>query len=1090
MKYNNKLYKPKNIKHGIKSMKKYRYYDEDKEKEKEKLFLNELEDNYEDEEDIYDMDDDDDFTEDIELEDNDYMEENDDENKLDENYLFDGSLIESNEITYTNSNLEIICKGNINYNMLKKFDLDIKIMNDKFYISKDLKKMNMNDILKPKIAPYFFERKNVTKFKGFVRIEYSLTGSKREFTLPPSIISNGLYCNICKKYGPNAHLYDCSNPTIDNLYITVDGFNKAMVVYEYNNTNVKTIIKNMLIYSEKNKNKRSENDNLYVIKSSYINRNNPLLTTIKYNDLLNKKKHKFFAGSSTLTYIDDNYKVYKCRIWNINDQYVKMTINSNPWSNINFYKLIIEKLNGISDVPIELYLSKISTLNVIFNYKEHHKFVSINKLLKGLLNLKVNTYKFNNDIYGLLHYNFYIKKSINNSILLYIYNVNKNNSVGPFKATIQLYQSRCQITFSLAGKKDKIYATLFKDYFYKKYNYINYIDDYKSLITNEINKIYYFLIDLLNVIIKNDDKIFGLIKHENEQDLYGLITINGKIPYKKKNIFDKFGILRNKAKSSKYQIFDLNVNDWVPKICYIKNQDVNNPNNVIVEIINTKEIISINPSLLRNYEEAIYNGLSVCRNILSDNHNIRYRPEPYSFLGKCPDGALSYINQNGCQSKVDNRFYPCCTNNLSEKKLNQYISNYILYGNNSNDSNLMPKSQYDYDQFVGTFLPNTIYKNAIVDVLKNGVYIPVKIISRKKSRKSTGTKEYIFQVQDIKTYEYFYIYPSDFHPKYRDNRKFDGLLKIFNNNSYYVTLYLIKLCIDFNILYHNNIGPYSPINLNNIPKEYTNLIKQYKPFNIYYLCYKNIILLSHVKYIGFYIPKYSIESILFINKNTSYIINKFKQSYSININIKPFVNDSLIIIKGFLFNNHFYIVKFINTANNILTKINNLSNIKLIYNPIHQLISLFNEHNIKEHNIYLSSTSNLPKYKDISYFQNHNNITLPIKHINSNYYYIDIKYYSHIKYNNSTHFKSNFINCYIDIFGIVPQHKFIYITESDNKYYLGQFKTLQLLDCIFHKIDQHTLKNNPIIYSYKNSEIMLYQEDINKPLSKNIKYII
>lgn len=753
---------------------------------------------------------------------------------------------------------------------------------------------------------YFCDRSeynNRKSINGFKKIQYN---SKNKFYIKPMpIISKGLYCSACMEKGPEQHSINCPIPFETSLRYTVDGIEKCNVgnkFYEY--------VESVDEYGR------------YQIKNQYIIHDNDELTNIPYNPKKKNIDNTYLPEVFISEYVKRNKKSI-IKLYIKNDSNIKIIINSNPWNNLGLYSKVINKINKTFE-------------NINSNYRIDQKKVKLRILSTTIsipfstthyLNIKefIEFLRNNNDIYNISYdnrlyeyndtkYEILIESKKNNREILKVQTYNKNNIQNIFKYTIQLFKQSFQITISFASDEIK-----------DEYIYIN-PKELKLKIENEINNSYNMLYSLINIFYQKYPEYFTEDISSSEKDT--VLTKCGKIPYAKLKltISDGKQLSNKNIVDRKFIIYDVNNQTWDNSKIY-SITGINNSyelymsmiQKTVIDINGNENVVNINPEppisvpiylighLLKNtssgYKEA---GTSVCEEHIKvrvreyPEDDASKRPFPYSFYGKCLGGERFYVDKLGVQSYNDNKFYPCSRRNLTMPELLQYTVNFIMNGQTNSELKeyIIPKED-NIDFYCGTFIPNTVYIGAVIDIKQkyDDDYHPVRIIEKiKPVNSSANTSIFNYKVVDVDetglsepSDDEYIITVNDIHPKYSENRRFKGIKNIFNNQND-IKNFLLDLANK------NDLIHFKPKLFTKIQNQNQNLQNQ---FNYQFINKNNINTFKQNKknYLLFIIPKNSIISIITLSNNKLTLITE-KDIYETMINY----NGPEIKIKGFYYN--------------------------------------------------------------------------------------------------------------------------------------------------------------------------------------------
>lgn len=830
---------------------------------------------------------------------------------------------------------------------------------------------------------YFCDRSeydNRKNINGFKKIQYN---SKNKFFVKPiPIISRGLYCTFCMQKGPEQHLASCANPFETSLKYTVDGIE---------NCNIGNKFSEYVDVIDDYGNSR--------LKEEYILDDN--LTDISY---IVKKKNmeNIYLSDVFITEYTKKNKKSIVKIYIKNDSNIKIIINSNPWNNLGLYSKVINRINKTfeninSNYRIDSNKTKLrilsTTISVPFSsthYLNTSEFINYLRITNELYD-NDGLYEYNG-----LRYEILIESKKNNREILKVQVYDKKGLQGIFKYTIQLFKQSFQITVSFASDEIK-----------NEYIYLNPYE-LKSKIETEITRSYNMLSSLINIFYNNFPQY--LIEDISVKDKDTILTKCGKIPYSKLKLTINNGKnLAQKINDRKFIIYDVNNQSWdndnVYMITRVNNafelymslieKTVFDKNGIrkTINMVDQPEIsvpIYLIGHLLKNtgsgYKEA---GTSVCEEHVKvrvreyPEDDASKRPEPYSFYGKCLGGERFYVSKLGVQSYNDNKFYPCSKRNLNMPELLNYTINYINNGQTSYELKeyIIPEED-NIDFYCGTFIPNTVYIGAVIDIKQkfDDDYHPVRIIDKiKPFNSSASTSIFSYKVIDVDesglsepSDEEYIINVNDIHPKYSENRRYKGLKKLFKNNEE-TKKFLLNIGIDnglFKIKPKSFVKTNEKLNLNEKSNEIINY-KSNEIFNYKLLNKKNIKIYKQNKdnYIPFIIPKNSVLTTLVIKDNKMMLISE-KDTYVSSIN---YTGDE-IRVDGF-----YYFVNFEKNEDNGLFEIENETDfgkffiIDKVYSKdlIDKINKIVFSQGIKENFVYYSkftkNTINLLKNNKDSY---------------------------------------------------------------------------------------------------------------------------
>ncbi len=566
----------------------------------------------------------------------------------------------------------------------------------------------------------------------------------------------------------------------------------------------------------------------------------------KYVNMTKKDTNNFFSGPVMLKYINSSSKCITIRIRS--SGYVE--IISNPWSDKYLYKILIDKINETSQ-QVNFKSLEIRTFFSSVNIKKNKEFnIDINKLYNYIWpnekNIPISSYpmyKQNNNFY-INHntvYKYIVYKDNKSNNRLYIEFIKEN-----YKISVQFFsQGQIQFTFGFEN-----YNLLFEDQY--------------QIIDSEFNNILDYIIKMLNELYIIDNNVCINIEKKNiSSKIYE--TIDGCIPYSK---VKKYRI------GDKVNIYSFKKFKWSDKVGMISN------------IIDDKILVKFKnktiESKINEIRKISINNDQVCR--VKENGVYR-QPYPYSFIeGICPGGYDQLIKPYGINSRSDNKFYPCCID--VKQKDEEWLINFIFNGFTDKEKKDYLLLYKNIDIMCGTFKPGTCNIGSEVMVKYNNKWEIAKIYDKYKSH-GKGNDNIMVYYKLVKDEIEFEATGRDFHPKYIENRNFDGI----KDNLEILEKVLIKLDIikdknKINSVF--NIDRLDILNIENIKNRYNVIIPKnlnkckiiicdnnFTFENEYTTIKTNVTKLNNIEIHGFY----DNDNFYFVSSNNNELFNILLDKY-------------------------------------------------------------------------------------------------------------------------------------------------------------------------------------------------------------------
>jgi len=698
-----------------------------------------------------------------------------------------------------------------------KFELDVvestEINNGTIIpivISKDNKVIERPVPFNKKVSPIFNYQIN-----GYRKVIYRSNTKTKIRPLP--IVCFGLYCRTCGQVGPNRHLEECNNQTLQNLYFTVAGLQRYPVI----NLNSKGYYSTFDPLAK-----------VYEINNNFINPNNTQLTNINITDYKKYMKDSEYISQFTIVYNMNgiNTLIY---IYPHDDQITNISIQSNTWNitDDNIIYTILPKINSTlmniyenTNIQEEEYLlvAQATTLSSIF--------INIRLTDNYILNVIDFLGYFNGMLFngaeGAFGAALHEGLTINNQFVRYHGNLYKvsmersghrtiirfqsyfdTNTIGMYLFSIQVFEQAIQIYFSYTQETLEL-----KEIFDLSI---------KSIIEYNFQTIYDIFRILINSILvyqhKNGiPKILTPKPIDSKNSLENVTRLGFNVPYEIHDFYTKTGKITKKTQETEYvSYYDLVNKEWYPEAFQLIINNVNNSFDIKPDGGNDDDIIRNVPHYLLKHNSGINRsgnidrGTSVCRDTMSSNEQtfpgsvMSLRPKEYSFYGRCQGGELFstfYDKKNnscslcGNRAREDNLFYPCCSD-ISMSDYINYLNSvvqFVLYGQTQRTINncLMPLSMTEYDYFSGIFRSNYIYIGSSISILReDGEEIQVVVLGNpiKQGAAQDITHTIVVAPVDengnVLDDQKMEINLNQIHPKYIENRRFDGIYNILDRLS-------------------------------------------------------------------------------------------------------------------------------------------------------------------------------------------------------------------------------------------------------------------------------------------------------------------
>jgi hypothetical protein len=741
--------------------------------------------------------------------------------------------------------------------------------------------------------------KNIN-MNGFSKISYNYKDDHIE--KPQTFIPNGTYCQTCQHLSPNVHAEDCSR---FELYYTQEG------LFNYHNKLGEYFTK--------------MSNNSIVIKEQWLD--GPVRTRVLFDD--GTKRH---INDAYIVEYYDNGLCATIKLWNTVEKSdpIKFSIASNKWSKLGLHEEFVDRLNSVFDNNFRVSRIKISSFFVnlmiidTYNIKlDHfHDFMGANEYSSPDISIttdyesKYITYKSPGSKYKHKYQINSLQKGTRNMIILI-------DTESAYKYTIQVFSTNSQIMMSY---DKEIEDPIFYD--------SDDIDSLKNTLVTRMRNV----CEILNIIINSYvTRYTSNLKRDIAPER--IYTRYGKVPYVKHKIYNANDLNLSIRKNPSILLYDVTSRKWtgphrvdVPKSTkYIKNLKKKEVP-LYIYIFNkdhNEEPEEVNVYLIKQAKEGTPN--TVCRDTVSSTDrktredSVNSRPDPYSFTGECTLPVLHYMDYDGTQSSFDNNYYPCCVtiNNMDTSR--DALIQFLLDGNGTTPLEkymyMLPDTQFEPDSFSGTFKNRFIRVGSVITVLRDNEWINARIDNFSDVKGSDNDPKYIeVDMSDIEKDEKFRITYDSFHPKYCDQRKFDGLNNLFNNSEQ-INSFLKKN--------YNELGtePYEvPIGTSVTGPLLETLYKRFfKVLRHLYLNKITINNLAKTSYIAYIIPRGSVHSIVHIENKTLYIISRnCVASTTINY-------DSVLTMKCHYDSEHIYICNTV--SSNIIEDLNNSLNRELFKIP-------------------------------------------------------------------------------------------------------------------------------------------------------------
>lgn len=592
-------------------------------------------------------------------------------------------------------------------------------------------------------------------------------------------------------------------------------------------------------------------------ESSLLLLENGTRTNIPYTD--NPKDKKIWPNCAILKY-NFNTKSVSVRIYEDST----IAIIACPWEYPNFYEELIDRLSDSKSVVDKDGFYKYEILEILINSVFSIFYINSTIKLEYLYNHltsiaipMIKEYKNGNkEQHNYLNventfYRFLIEYQTNKVILKLIPCVNNKNDIlycKPYKITAIIFTSGAiELTFSHCSEKNLCDIG--------QYQIPHELKEQHSEIQNEL----YAAKEFITKLIENQKY---LTPKEPPEDLAQ--TVTGTNPYKKpKNIY-----------------IDEEVEIWDPTLMNFTQKAT------IEDVTDDGYIINDNTYQLRDLRPTSGHPMKLSAEEPTEN----------DFFSSCKSGKQYHIPFGGTQSR-DNLFHPKCekfTANSKELYLSQILEGFPLTTQDKETFLIEPTS--NYDTYSGVFRKGTIILGAqILTKLPNNQellnrttpeairyfnsnrdsegFIQGKIVDYEKTKGKVLDNYIIYHIR-LDNDDILYVTGSDFHPMYRQDRRWSGI----SGTPEEVKEKLIRCTEKLGL----SQSPFTSERLqkelaNNIWSQVCNLVGN-PPFK------KTIVLsptlltkFTKTPYVAFTIPQNAIRSLLYITENATYcIINQDK----------------------------------------------------------------------------------------------------------------------------------------------------------------------------------------------------------------------
>lgn len=697
---------------------------------------------------------------------------------------------------------------------------------------------------------------------------------------PRQLIPKGLYCIKCMN--TEIHDVECSEPFYRNLYYTRDGIIHCNVVFKDKN---KKVIEP--VYSEDN-----PEYSLQPFNKEHVIKNNDIFGTRTVDSVRFVINYKYYGSKISLRV---SQKSGKLMIYTV----------SCPLEYVDdFVKDIVEKINitlntlghpmlEIENVLIPSLQANIKLLNdYYFKNQEFANYVILNKIttLKKVgptetINYGVTLEKKNKRLYIILKNNLFKFSCVVHSQLIQI--IISSGNIITYDNAYYLYKKNLQDCYSAI-------LELMNDFTTNQQNNGLIPLESANKIVNYTTKTYKTLYSKGSILNQGNNNI-------RANYLKNSVYLFNK-PEQEKSFLPYLNTLRQYKFVDTKQNFNYKNNYDTGEI-WLSDKD----GNIFKSNINQISLgRGATTSLHRDTASNVIDSSRFKRlELLSSN-----MPEPLSFYGNC--GFIRKpINMNGEQSNKDNLFYPICkVDGINDVYDN--IENFLLNGQTNSEliKYLIPKDRSEYDIYVGTIIPYSIYIGAIVTIYYGGKWEDVIIKNLLKGDDGMVLMEFKFYDPELPLDENYdetdeiYLTQDDenmsvvttstsisenvklnkmilktplynLHPKYNEHRRFEGLLNSSTNKKEIIDA-LEHLCVELGINKLDIRSEFQEVpNINQTEPLVVDYVNKYiKELNYYMLNFNNINKINNQYSCGI-IPKTSVLCLLIFIKNTMYIVNEY-----------------------------------------------------------------------------------------------------------------------------------------------------------------------------------------------------------------------
>jgi len=709
----------------------------------------------------------------------------------------------------------------------KSFDVDVEVNPGGTYLQQE------HDGISVAVSKSYIKmcrpnkNQDIRRPEGFVKIQYSKKTKKQKNTAlagfsgrqtisRPSVgpIPQGVWCSICKNYGPYFHKENCSDPVDDKLRVTLFGFISCVI--EGNKVNEdEDVVKLRDLFVSK------MGDRTTVAKSEYIDLYNsfefevigdsvydwPLLN-FHYKQLntevgpKNKKNKSFFSNCSIVSYNFKNQGSTSIRVYDSG----LIHLVSCPWEHKDFYIKFVNQLNNANGIinketgDKDVYIintneSLVTTVfssysllpdNLELNLKKLYNYFwpqddsgipILNNISPKRVFTKEYTYTGNK-----VDHNYLVNK-FSNTIPFYRFEIEyrddlstpkiimklipclsttKDKSIPtyckPYKLTLMIFKSgKVQSIFSYCKEED---VGLTEDKLCDENPFMvpdNILDQYKD-IQHELEQ-------AMEFIYQSVENISNMVTVEVKSsilDKKDVNTVSGISPYREKEKIELGEIV---------EIFNKDTMEFDRKGKVIENED-----EFSVEIMDEEDELTgeLEDGLkISDIRSVIQSSMQVARSKKAGT-NIGIKPDPYSFKGICPGGDKYYIPLEGMQAR-DNLYYPYCSVKKKDK-YNIYIDQILNGFPNTEEEEIDFDIQKnaDFDIYSGMIKPNVLEIGKSVKFKKNGNQYEGIITDTHRTSNKSGLDNVISYTVENND-EIFEINGSDLLLEYREDRRWEGL---------------------------------------------------------------------------------------------------------------------------------------------------------------------------------------------------------------------------------------------------------------------------------------------------------------------------